>query len=214
MQSATLQAPASGTFSWAVQQTPRGLRLAAVEMRAAGSSALTWAELLAARLSTVRVYVLYFPSRFDLSVDSTVRAALDVFGRQTSDQTSVSSWDPTDPYMDQALRLFDVAAPPALVLATGLKKRGKQIQKRSSLYAITITQSRILGDRERLAAVVNSAHEVLMRGDPDAITSYLRKRDRESLLASVASVGHFLVEQITTLKPKFQLPGGVSLQLG
>jgi hypothetical protein len=207
MHSATIEARA-------LQETTQGLRLVSVEMRSAGSSSLTWAELLAARLSTVRVFVLYFPSRFDLGVDTTVRAALEAFGRQTSDQTSVSSWDPTDAYLDQALRLFDVAAPPALVLATGLKKRGKQILKLSSLYAISITEPRVLGDRERLAATVNSAHEVLMRGDADAIARYLRKRDCESLLASVASVGHFLVEQVATLKPKFQLPGGLSLQLG
>jgi len=209
-----MAATASVTSTWAVHQTPHGLRLAEVELRAAGSSSLTWAELLGTRLCTVRVYVLYFASRFDLTVDTTVRAALEAFGRQTSDLTSVSSWDPADPHLDQALRLFDLAAPPALVLATGLKKRRKQILKQSSLYAITITEPRVLGDRERLAAVVNSAHEVLMRGDADAITSYLRKRDCEALLASLASVERFLVQQIATLKPKFQLPGGLSIQLG
>jgi hypothetical protein len=214
MQSATLAAPASATSTWAVQTTPNGLRLAEVETRAARSSSLTWAELLGTRLSTVRVFVLYFPSRFDLGVDTAVRTALEPFARQTSGQTLVSGWDPTDPHLEQALRLFDLTAPPALVLATGLKKRGKQIQKLSSLYAITITEPRTLGDRERLAAMVNAAHEVLIRGDAAAIASYLRKRDRDSLLASVASVGHFLVEQIATLKPKFQLPGGCSIQLG
>jgi hypothetical protein len=209
-----LEAPPSGTSTWAVQATPHGLRLAAIEMRATTTSPLTWAELLGTRLSTVRVFVLYFPSRFDLGVDTTVRNALDAFGRQTSNQTSVSCWDPTDPFLEQALRLFDLAAPPALVLATGLKRRGKQILKRSSLYAITITERSALGDRERLAAVVNSAHEVLIRGDPAAIASYLRRRDCESLLATVASIGHFVVEQLAALKPKFQLPGGFSVQLG
>jgi hypothetical protein len=211
MHGATIDVPASGTTTWAVQQTPRGLQLAAVQMRAASSSPLTWAELLAARLSAVRVYVLYFPSRFDLGVDTAVRSALETFGRQTSEQTSVSSWDPTDAHLEQALRLFDLAAPPALVLATGLKKRGKQILKLSSLYAITISDPRVLADRERLAAMVNGAHEVLMRGNAAAIASYLRKRDRESLLASV---GHFFVEQLAVLRPKFQLPGGLSIQLG
>jgi hypothetical protein len=183
-------------------------------MRALGSTVLTWATLLNARLSSVRVYVLYFPSRFDLAVDASAEAALDTFARQTSDQTSVNTWDPTDPHMDDAMALFDIAAPPALVLATGLKKRGKQLRNLTSLYAVSITDPGVLADRERLARVVNSAHEVLMCGDADAIARYLRKRDRESLVASVATVGHYLIEQVATLKPKFQLPGGVSFQLG
>jgi hypothetical protein len=215
----TMHAPhqtvlSAGPSSWAVQASPAGLRLVPVRLRTAGSQELTWAALLSTRLSTVRVYVLYFPSRFELSVDGAAGAALEAFARQTSDQTSVNSWDPKDPHMDEALLLFDVAAPPALVLTTGLKRRGRQLLKSSSLYAISITERAVLGDRERLSQVVNSAHEVLMHGDADAIAHYIRKRDCESLLASVVAVGHFLLEQVAILKPKFQLPGGLSLELG
>ncbi len=210
----TTAAPGLGSSTWAAQSTPVGFRLVDVAVRSPGSASLTWAELLSSHLLSVRVFVLYFPSRFDLDVDTGVRSALDAFGRQTSSETSVSCWDPADPRLEQALRLFDITAPPALVLATGLKKRGKQLLKVASLYAITISQADVLRDRQRLAAVVNSAHEVLMRGDADAIARYLRKRDRELLLAGVAAVGQHVLEQLATLKPKFQLPGGVSLQLG
>jgi hypothetical protein len=209
-----LRTPATTDSTWAVQSTSTGLRLVSVSVRAVGSTALTWASLLNTRLSNVRVYVVYFPSRFDLDVDANAAAALNTFARQTSDQTSVNTWDPTDPNMDEALALFDITRSPALVLATGLKKHGKQLRNLTSLYAVTITDPAVLADHEKLARVVNSAHEVLMCGDADAIARYLRTRDRESILASVASFGHYLIEQAATLHPKLQLPGGVSLQLG
>ena len=55
------------------------------------------------------------------------------------------------------------------------------------MYAITIVDPKVLRDRDRLASAVNSAHEVLMRGDAAAIAQYVRNQDRDSLLATIAA---------------------------
>ena len=43
---------------------------------------------------------------------------------------------------------------------------------------------------------------------------YLRERAMDSLLAALRQVGSGAVEQLVKLRPKFQLPGGVSVELG
>lgn len=199
---------------WRVDEGPNGLRLSSVTRRALGAEQLTWADLLLTRLSAVQVYVLYFPSRFDLELDSAVQAALRIFGRQTGPGTSVNFWDPADPEFSRALAFFSVDAPPALVLATGLKARGRRRLARGDLYAIIVADPKVLGDREHLAAAVNGTHEVLLRGDPGEIARHVRERAASSLLATIGSIAERLRDELVRLKPRFQLPGGVSIQVG
>ena len=200
--------------TWKVEDSAGGLRLSPVTRRGLGSRELTWADLLHLELSAVRVYSLYFPSRFDLEVDSAAKAALESFGRQTGVDTSVDFWDPTDPEFSRALSFFDLGAPPALVLAAGLKSEGKRELDRANIYAIAITDSKVLSDRERLASAVNSAHEVLVRGDPQEIAGYVRGRAVVSLIAAIGRISERLRDEFLRFKPKFQLPGGISVQVG
>jgi hypothetical protein len=185
-----------------------------VVRRQLASEELTWADLLRFKLSRVAVYALYFPSRFDLPVDVAARGALEVFGKQTGGSTSVNFWDATDPEFSRALKFFDLEAPPAVVLATGLKPKAERPPDRADVYAIAISDPAVLGDREQLARAVNSAHEVLVRGDPKEITGYLRQRAAGSLLTAIARIAGRLRDEVLRFKPKFQLPGGVSIQVG
>jgi hypothetical protein len=199
---------------WKVEQTADGLRCVPVTLRRLGSEELTWANLLYVQLAASTVFVLYFPSRFDLDVDAQAREALTTFGRATGEATRVNFWDATDPEFSRALGLFDVIAPPALVLARGLKLRGKRMLDPAHLYAIAITDADVLSKRERLAAAVNTAHEVLARGDAAEISAYVRKQSVTSLLQTLSHIGETLVDGLVRLKPKVTLPGGPSIQLG
>src|SRR5712691_10498045 len=76
---------------WTVEEPNGELRLA--PLRALGLDRFTWAHLLYGRLSQVQVYVLYFPSRFDLPIDKTTIDALRTFGTNTGPGTSVNIWD-------------------------------------------------------------------------------------------------------------------------
>ena len=107
---------------WRLRRTDAGLRLG--EIRAFGTDRFTWAELLQAPLSDAQVYVLYFPSRFDLPVDAVATDSLRHFGDATSGKTSVDFWDPRDEHFSEALELFGLETPPGLVLATGLQASG------------------------------------------------------------------------------------------
>jgi hypothetical protein len=201
---------------WRVDETPGGLRLSQVIRRALGSEELTWADLLYRKLARVQVYAIYFPSRFDLAADATAKNALESFGRQTAASTSVNFWDPTDPEFSRALTFFDVESPPALVLAKGLLAdvKGSAYLDKDSLYTITITDRMVLGDREQLASAINSAHEVLVRGDPKEMAQYVRDRAVTSLLTAITRLAGGLRDEILRCKPKIGLPGGISIQLG
>ncbi len=199
---------------WRVEESPDGLRLTAVTRRGLGSEQLTWAELLYFQLAASTVLVLYFPSRFELGVDALAHEALTVFARATGTDTLVNFWDPADPEFSRALALFDVAAPPALVLARGLKLPGKRTLDRANLYAISISEPDVLRDRERLAVAVNAAHEVLARGDAAEISGYLRMRAVSSLVQALGRLGGSVADGLVRLKPKVSLPGGPSIQLG
>ena len=199
---------------WRVEELPGGLRLTPVSRRGLGSEELTWADLLYFQLAASTVLLLYFPSRFGLEVDTLAHEALIVFARATGTDTLVNFWDPTDPEFSRALALFDVAAPPALVLARGLKLRGKRTLDRANLYAISISEPDVLRDRDRLATAVNAAHEVLARGDAAEISGYLRKRAVSSLLQAFGRLGSSVADGLVRLKPKVSLPGGPSIQLG
>jgi hypothetical protein len=200
---------------WRLRRTDAGLRLG--EVRAFGSERFTWADLLRAPLATAQVYVLYFPSRFDLPVDAAVSEALHQFGNATSGRTSVDFWDPQDDHFSEALRLFNLDAPPALVLATGLKAQQSEPDPPSalaSLYCISFTDQAVLVDRERMAVAVNTVHEILTRCDRAEIASYLRARKVKSVLHAIAQVSAVLRDQLLKLKPKVGLPGGASVELG
>src|ERR1041385_2950439 len=102
--------------AWSVEGEVDNLHLVEIARRSFGASELTWADLLHFRLSQVHVYALYFPSRFELSVDSAVKDALRTFGEQTGPDTSINFWDPTDPEFSRALTFFQLQKPPALLM--------------------------------------------------------------------------------------------------
>ncbi len=199
---------------WTVEETNGELRLA--PLRSLGSDRFTWAHLLYGRLGQVQVYIIYFPSRFDFTVDTTVIDTLRTFGTNTGPSTSVNVWDTRDPNFGKALDLFDIKSPPALVLATGLQL--KDIDPRgpdkANIYTLTITNMDILSSSDKLPQSINIAHDILVRGNPKEITSYLRTNALHTLLQVIAKVARVASDEIVKLKPKFQLPDGSSIQLG
>src|SRR5262249_57812195 len=104
-------------MSWRLTGEPEARRLMA--RRTFGDEAFTWAQLLANVLDSVRVCVLYFPSRFDLPADRACMDQLRTFGANTSARTSVNFWDTKDEEFENALRLFGLSQPPAVVLTSG-----------------------------------------------------------------------------------------------
>jgi hypothetical protein len=198
---------------WRVRRGPAGLRLD--PLRSFGSEQFTWVDLLGTPLPVSQVYVLYFPSRFELPVDNEVREALRIFGTNTADSTSVEFWDPRDRHFQEALAMFDLQAPPALVLAAGLPPADPGAARdRDSMYSISFTDTGVLSDRALTAVAVNFAHEILSRCDRREIATYLRNRRMKELLLRVGEAAGLVRDQILKLRPKFGLPGGASLQLG
>lgn len=199
---------------WAVEETNGELRLA--PLRAIGLDRFTWAHLLYGRLSQVQVFVLYFPSRFDLPLDKDTIDMLRTFGTNTGPGTSVNIWDTKDPNFGKALELFDIKSPPALVLATGLQLKDTDPHgpDKANLYTITITDMDILSSSDKLPQSINIAHDILVRGNSKEITSYLRRNAFDSLLQVIAKFGKVAASEIVKLKPKFQLPDGSSIQFG
>jgi hypothetical protein len=201
--------------TWRVESTAAGLSLAPVVRRSLGSEEFTWADLFARDLARVRAYAIYFPSRFDLVVDQVATDALRAFGQRTGVGTSVNFWDPADSELSRALAFFGLSVPPALVFATGLKVKGAAAGGPDpNLYSIAITDPAVLGDRELLASAANTVHEIIVRGNPDEISGYLRKQSADSVLETVARVAGVVRDQILRFKPKVGLPGGFSVQLG
>ena len=163
----------------------------------------------------MRVFVLYFPSRFDLAADQHAEESLRAFGEQTGATTSVNFWDSTDAQFEHALAMFDVKTPPALVVASGTSSDpGDVPADRDKLYSIVFTDTAVLSDRARLAEAVNTAQQVLMRGDQAEIAGYLRARAASQVLSAVGSIAGELRDGLLRLRPKLGLPGGVSIQIG
>lgn len=208
----TLQGSAT---RWRLRRTDSGLRLGLV--RAFGTGRFTWADLLRVPLGTARVYALYFPSRFDLPVDAGAEESLRIFGGATSNRTSVDFWDPQDEHFSEALELFGLRNPPALVLATGLEAPGEASGAGwppDSLYCISFTDQAILADRRQLAGAVNIAHEILVRCDSREIAGYIRQRKIKALLGAIGRGAGAVRDELIRLHPKFGLPGGFSIELG
>lgn len=184
--------------------------------RSFGDETFTWAKLIYAKLAPIEVFVLYFPSRFDLPLDKSCTDLLRAFGKNTPQKTSVNFWDPQDENFAAALALFDVATPPAVVLATGLELSGIEPQgpDNSDLYSITYRDKSVLADTDRFVSAVNVAHEVLVKGDPKEISALIRKQNLSGLLAVIARVASAARDQLVLLKPTLGLPGGVSLSIG
>jgi len=200
---------------WRLRRTDGGLCLG--RLRAFGSEQFTWADLLSVPLASAQVYLLYFPSRFDLPVDTAATEALRHFGAATSERTSVDFWDPRDEHFGEALALFGLQVPPALVLATGLEavtQAADAGEPSRHLYCISFSDQAVLADREQMAAAVNAAHEVLMRCDRKEIAGYIRTRKAKSLLHAIGLVSAALRDQLVKLRPTFGLPGGISVGLG
>jgi hypothetical protein len=187
-------------------------------LRDFGSDTFTWADLLQGRLSEVRVFALYFPSRFNLPVDAAASESLRLFGDATSELTSVDFWDPQDKEFSEALGLFGLRNPPALVLVSGLQTQAPEAldaaTQSDSLYCISFSDSAVLADRERMASAVNIAHEILMRCDSREIASYVHGRKIKALLGAIGRGAGAVRDQLIQLHPKFGLPGGFSVELG
>ena len=186
-----------------------GLRLETT--RGFGHDQFTWEDLLYSQLTDVRLYVLYFPSRFDLPADEHCMHLLRTFGDNTSTATSVNFWDPRDQQCGDALALFGVPSPPALVLVNGLQLTSVHDAK---LYSISFIDKDVLTDTDSFVAAVNLAHEVVSKGDPKEIARLIQKRDHEALYEVIGRVGAAARDHLVRLKPKLGLPGGISIGLG
>ena len=210
-----MTAPASAT-RWRLRRTDAGLRLGLV--RSFGTEQFTWADLFKMPLSAARVYALYFPSRFGLPVDAAAQESLRIFGGATSNRTSVDFWDPQDEHFSEALELFGLRQPPALVLATGLETRPGEPPgpgwPPDSLYCISFTDAAVLSDRQQMAAAVNIAHEILMRCDSREVAGYIRQRKIKALLSAIGHGAGAVRDELVKIHPKFGLPGGLSVELG
>lgn len=204
--------PTGPTTRWRLRRTESGLRLG--QLRELCSEAFTWADLLEGSLDSVHVFALYFPSRFGLPVDNAAMESLRLFGAATPKSTSVDFWDPTDEHFSEALGLFGLRNPPALVLVTGLAEHAAGGAAAGSLYCISFADSAVLTDRASLAAAVNIAHEVLVRFDKAEIASYIQGQKIKALLAAIGRSAGALRDEIVRLHPKFSLPGGFSIELG
>jgi hypothetical protein len=207
--------PGSAT-RWRLRRTEAGLRLGLV--RAFGTERFTWADLLKVPISSARVYALYFPSRFDLPVDAAAEESLRIFGGATSNRTSIDFWDPQDEHFSEALELFGLRQPPALVLATGLETRPDEASGAGwppdSLYCISFADTAILADRQQMSVAINIAHEILMRCDSKEIAGYIRQRKIKALLGTIGRGAGTVRDELIKLHPQFGLPGGFSVELG
>ncbi|WP_326726416.1 hypothetical protein [Streptomyces phaeochromogenes] len=208
----------AGSSRWRLRRHQGAVRME--RLRALGSETFTWADLLQGPLRAVQVYVLYFPSRFELPVDETAAETLRTFGQHTPTATSVDFWDPRDPSFGAALSLFDLRHPPAIVLATGLRRvgdasRGEQSRiSDENLYCISFSDTEILSTPERTASAVNLAHEVLVRCDRREIAAYIRSRRAAALLRLVGRGAGAVRDELVRLNPRFGLPGGISIAVG
>lgn len=203
---------------WRLRRTDTGLRLGLI--RAFGTERFTWADLLRVPLGRTAVYALYFPSRFDLPVDAAATESLRLFGEATSVKTSVDFWDPQDEHFSDALTLFGLRNPPALVLAAGLQSLQPEPPQAlaaglpDGIYCISFADEAVLADRKRMASAVNIAHEILVRCDSKEIAGYIRKRKTMALLSAVGHGAGAVREELVKLHPTFGLPGGFTVELG
>jgi hypothetical protein len=202
--------------SYQLLKTDNGLRLQPAQLRAMGDEHFTWAHLLYGNLGNVKVGIYYFPSRFDTETDSYVMKTLQAFGKNSGHATSVNFWDTTDPEFELSLELFSIKTLPAIVLATGLKVEGLEPRgpEKTPLYSIILDRPAVLSDLENLQSAINSAHEILVRSDPKEIASYIKKQTASSILSVIGAIAVRLRDEILKWKPKFGLPGGVSVQVG
>jgi hypothetical protein len=202
--------------SWKLAGDDLATRMELVSLRAMGDEEFTWAHLLYGKLGAVKIGIFYFPSRFDSATDKTVIDSLRAFGRNTGADTSVNIWDPKDPDFEQAMSLFGLKTVPAILLATGLKIDGMTPRgpSKTPLYSITLNDPSVLADAGRFQAAVNDAHEVLLRSDPKEIAGYIRADRASDILAAIGKVASRIRDEILKWKPKFGLPGGVSVQIG
>ena len=122
------------------------------------------------------MYVLYFPSRFDLPEDKYVIDTLRTFGTNTGPGTSVNIWDSRDPNIEKALELFDIKSPPALVFVTGLQLQDINPlgPDKANLYTIIITHMDVLGSSNKLPQSINIIHDILLRAPSQELNTTRR----------------------------------------
>ncbi len=156
-------------------------------------------------LAAAHVFVLYFPSRFDLPVDTVVGDALTTFGARAGSRTRVAIWDTTDQNFPQALRLFGLQNPPALVLATGMRDMPDAEGAADSLYCISFTGHGLPSEPGGVAEAVNIAHEVLTRCDRREIAGYVRRRRIKALLKAIGLSAGTVRDELVKLQPTLGL---------
>lgn len=202
--------------NWKLVDNGVRLRMEPAALRAMGDEQFTWAHLLYGKLGTVKLGIFYFPSRFGTATDTAVIEALRTFGRNSGAATSVNIWDTKDPELEHALGLFDLKTVPAVVLATGLEVEGMEPRgpNNTPLYSITLSDTAILSDAQHFQAAINSAHEVLVRSNPKEIAGYIRAQTANAIVAAIGKIAAHIRDEILRWKPKFGLPGGVSVQVG
>ena len=202
--------------TWKLAGDDLATRLEPISLRAMGEEEFTWAHLLYGKLGAVKVGIFYFPSRFDSPADKTVIDSLRAFGRNTGADTSVNIWDPKDPDFEQAMNLFALKTVPALLLATGLNIDGMMPRgpAKTPLYSITLNDPTVFADAGKLQVAINDIHEILLRSDPKEIAGYIRADRASDILAAIGKVAGRIRDEILKWKPKFALPGGVSVQVG
>jgi hypothetical protein len=202
--------------TWKLAGDDLATRMEPVSLRAMGDEEFTWAHLLYGKLGAVKVGIFYFPSRFDSPTDKTVIDSLRAFGRNTGADTSVNIWDPKDPDFEQAMTLFALKTVPALLLATGLNIENMMPRgpAKTPLYSITLNDPALLADAGKLQAAINDIHEILLRSNPKEIAAYIRADRASDILAAIGKVAGRIRDEILKWKPKFALPGGVSVQVG
>lgn len=202
--------------NWKLVETAEGLRLEKATSRVTGLREFTWAHLLYGKLGHVKVGIFFFPSRFDNDLDKAVIALLETFGRNTGATTSVNFWDTKDPHFENALNLFGLKTVPSLVLATGLQigSMNPRGPEKTPLYSITQDVSTALSDPKRFQKNVNLAHDVLMRCDPKEIVNYIQSQTPDPILSAIEKIFARIRDEILQWKPKFGLPGGISVEVG
>jgi hypothetical protein len=202
--------------TWKLVEGPEGIRMESAQVRAMGEEEFTWAHLIYGKLAAVKVAIFYFPSRFDTTTDKTVIEALRTFAKNSGAAASVNFWDPKDPNFEQALGMFQLKTVPAVVLASGLDVPGISPRgpAKTPLYSIVYSDVSQLSTETHFQEAINSAYEVLARSDPKEITGYIRSQRANSIIEAIGKIAASIRNEILRWKPKFGIPGGVSIQLG
>lgn len=200
---------------WTLVKTESGICMKESKRRSNGSKKFTWANLIYKKLASVEVFIIYFPSRFELEVDDTVKKIITKFGENTGATTSVNIWDVKDPKFSKALLMFNLKTPPALVIASGLKAHNSEPYgpDRANIYSIAIDDTNLLGNPEKLMPTLSYFHEVIAKGNSKEISACIRKKSVDSFLVHARSIVGGFKNAVSGISIKMQLPDGSVLEV-